>query len=543
MPNSLIPIVSQLDSGVVKDIPSPSLVPGGWTDARNMSFDNGTARKAKGEEVILTPTINPYFLMASPSLTLELWIAAGLTEVHAFHGTTQGDITRASGDYTGGAGDLWNGGIFNGIPFLNNGKDLPQIWTTIALGTPLVDMTSWPVTQFAKVVRSFKSFLVALDVTKAGVRDARMVKWSSSAPPGFMPATWDETDAAQDAGDFTLSEGFDAIVDGAQLGDSFIIYTQESTWAMDHIGGTFIFRFRKLFSDSGILAQGCAVPFRTNQFGNSHFVLGQKDIVVHNGTSIQGIADAKVRKWLFDNLNDAASKVTKVVSNPINNEMWVCFPYQESTFLNRALVWNWKFNSWTIRDLPSVLAVDTSLRNPFISTNSWAENPNTWATDPDNWLKEGASAINENLMLISPPDLTGILRTGNTFQFSGVNYTSFLERRGIPAIDIGTGQFVPIESTRIGRIIQDVDRHRLGLGVKPLIEAEEGTRVFISFGSHDTIKGPITWEGPVPFIVGQDDKVDLYPSGKFLALRIEDRGNVEWKLMGYVVEVSGMGRY
>ncbi len=538
MPNTLIPIVAQLDAGVIKDIPSPSLVPGGWTDVRNMSFDNGVARKAKGEAVVLTPTINPYFLMAAPILSSEFWVIGGLVAIHAFEGTTQADITRASGPYTGGVIDYWNGGMFHSIPFINNGVDLPQVWTIPALGTPLIDMTSWPATQKAKVVRAFKTYLFALDVTKSGSRNERMIKWSSSAPPEALPATWDETDATKDAGEFILAEGSSSIIDGVQLGDSFLIYTQDSVWSGDYIGGAFIFRFRKLFSNLGVIAQDCAVPFQQN-----HFVVDQKDVCVHNGTSIECIADTKVRRWLFDNMNDEFTSATRVVKNIIDTEIWICFPYRESSDLNRALIWNWKFNSWTIRDLPSIMTIHSSPRNPFVDADVWSQATGGWDTETLDWNGELLSASKENALFMSPPDLTGIVRIGNEFQFSGSNYTSFLERRGIPAIDTGTGEFVPIESTRLGRIIQDVDRHRLGLGIKPIIEAVDGLRVFVSFGSHDTINGTITWEGPEPFIVGIDDKVDLYPSGKFLALRIEDKGNVEWKLMGYIIEVAGQGRY
>lgn len=539
MPSTLIPVTNNLDSGVVKDIPSIKLLPASWTDSRNMAFDNGSSRKSKGHDSILTPSVAPYFMMPSPSLDQEFWLYAGLAKVFGFIGMTQGDITRISGDYTGASFDRWNGGVFNGIPFLNNGIDLPQTWNTIALGTPLVDMPAWPGTQRAKVVRAFKSYIVALDVTKAGTRDGRMVKWSSSAPPGALPGTWDETDSTNDAGETTLPEGSDGIIDGVELGNSFIIYTKRSTWSMDFIGGNFIFHFRKRFAEIGLIAQQCAV-----QFENKHFVVTQSDVIVHDATAVQSIADAKVRRWLYDNLNDDSADLTTVIPNPIDNEIWTCFPFGSTGVLNRALVWNWKFNSWAIRDLPDIRAIGMSVRNPFVSPNIWDAQTDAWSAGTDPWTQEGISTASlENVVVMSPPDLTGIVQVGNSFQFSGKNYTSFVERRGITTISTGGGEFIPVDNPTIGRIIQDPDRFRMGLSVKPIVEARDGTRLSILFGSHDSLEGPIRWKGPRPFIVGKDRKIDLYPSGKFLSLRIEDTGSTEWKMSGYVIELASMGRF
>lgn len=539
MPNALVQVTDNMDAGLVIDLPSIKLVPSAWTDTLNMSFDNGVARKAKGHDKVITPLIAPYFIMPAPSLEQEFWLYAGLTKVRGFLGATQGDITRVSGDYTGGITDRWNGGVFNAIPFINNGKDIPQAWTTIGLANPLVDMPGWPTTQRARVVRAFKAFLVALDVTKAGVQDGRMIKWSTDAPPGSLPGSWDETDATKNAGEFTLSEGSDGLIDCAELRDSNIIYTKRSIWAMEFIGGEFVFRFRKLFADTGLLAQDCMIEFQ-----NRHFVVTQSDIVVHDGTTVQSVVDARVRRDFFKTLNDSAADLTTVIENPIDNEIWVCYASGTSFNLNRALVWNWKFDSWTKRELPDIRAIGTSVRNPFVSQDIWDLDTGNWDTDTTPWEGEGidTSAL-ENVLVMSPPDLTGIVLVGNSFTFSGNAYTSYLERRGITLVATAGTDFAPIRETRQNRILQDPDRHKLGLGIRPIVEANSGVKLSVRLGSHDTLAGPINWKGPTAFVVGKDKKVDLYPSGKFLALRIEDKGTVDWRLLGYVLEVSPLGRY
>jgi len=308
---------------------------------------------------------------------------------------------------------------------------------------------------------------------------------------------------------------------------------------MEFIGGEFVFGFRKLFTDSGLLAQDCAL-----QFQNRHFVVTQSDIIIHDGTSIQSVVSARVRKDFFRNLNDPAADLTTVIPNPLDDEIWVCYAAGSSFNLNRALVWNWKADSWSKRELPSIRAIGTSTRNPYVSQDIWDLDSDTWDSDTTPWDFVGIDTSSvENVVVMSPPDLTGIVLVGNSFKFSAKTYRSFIERRGITLVATAGTDFAPIGETRQSRILQDPDVHKLGLGIKPIIEAARGVKLSINFGSHETLLGPISWEGPAEFVVGRDDKVDLYPSGKFLAVRIEDQGVVDWKLLGYVVEVSPLGRY
>jgi hypothetical protein len=265
-----------------------------------------------------------------------------LAKAYAFLGTTHADITNAGGDYTGDETDHWNGGVFHGIPVINNGVDNPQMWNLPGLGTALVDITAWPASTSAKVVRPFRNFLVALDVTKAGVRYSRMVKWSHRADPDAMPDSWDETDATKDTGEQSLEEGEEELVDCATLGNSNYIYTEVAAWEQALIGGPSIFAFRKKFPSVGMLTQGCA-----GKFQRRHFVVTANDIVVHDGSQVQSVADGIVRKWFFANLSSSNFRQTRVIPQHSNSEMWICFPSTGASAIDTALVWNWVFNSWT----------------------------------------------------------------------------------------------------------------------------------------------------------------------------------------------------
>ena len=71
----------------------------------------------------------------------------------------------------------------------------------------------------------------------------------------LSPDSWDETDTTKSAGFNDLVQIKTEIKDGATLGTNFIIYASDQVWLMEFVGGTFIFNFRKLFTDAGIINQ------------------------------------------------------------------------------------------------------------------------------------------------------------------------------------------------------------------------------------------------------------------------------------------------
>ena len=69
------------------------------------------------------------------------------------------------------------------------------------------------------------------------------------------------------------------IVDGAVLGSNFIIYSSDSIFLMEFVGGQFIMNFRKLFTDAGLINQNCVVEVE-----GKHYCFGLR-IYVHDGTT------------------------------------------------------------------------------------------------------------------------------------------------------------------------------------------------------------------------------------------------------------------
>jgi len=511
--------------GIVKDIPAYDLPPEAWSDGQNVRFKDLSAMKCNGYSLAATPSVAPYALFYCPSEGVRYWVYAGLEKIYAIAGASQAEITRASGNYAGGILDIWNGAMFHGMLVITNGVDNPQVWNPPSLSQRLVDLPNWPANTVAKVIRPFKNFLIALDVTKSGTRDSRLVKWSHTADPGTLPSSWDETDASKDAGEVTLAEGEDQLIDALQLGDANIIYTELSAWKQTLSGTSSIFNFRKAFETVGMLAQGCGV-----RFGKRHFVVTQDDIVVHDGTTVQSVADVAMRKWFFQNLDSSTFYLTRAVAHRDNKEIWVCFP-SSGALLDMALVWNWVENTWSIRELPDIRSVTEAIYEIGATEDLWDSGADlTW--DEESTKQWGMGRMSPvNSILMSPADTSGIVLVDSSYQAKGSNFRSYLERTDLAVAGM----------SREGQIIVDPTKVKMLIGIAPRVIADAGTELTIYVGSQDDPGGDVDWAEPVTFKVGTDTYKCVYRTGRYLAVRFEETADAAWKLQGYDLDVVPLG--
>ena len=85
------------------------------------------------------------------------------------------------------------------------------------------------------------------------------VRWSNIATANSVPDSWDATDTTKSAGFNDIVSMKTALVDGAALGTNFILYSSDSIYLMEFVGGTFIFNFRQLFVVAGLISQNCVL--------------------------------------------------------------------------------------------------------------------------------------------------------------------------------------------------------------------------------------------------------------------------------------------
>lgn len=511
--------------GVLKD-PSPvsliSLPPNAMTDARNVLFRLGSIHKVLKRGLFLDLPIEPYFVMDASNPVESLFVAAGLAKVYGFTGSASADITRVSGDYSGGAKNFWTGGVFNGIPFLNNGVDLPQSWNPPSLSQPLVDMPAFPSTVRVKALRQFKNFIVGLDVTDGSTRFPRRVKWSHSAQSG-LPTSWDSTDPTLDAGETDLPEGVDRLLDCLVLGDTNVIYCEDSIWAMRFVGPPFIFSFNSVFTQLGAIGVGCATVFE-----RGHAVFARDDIVIHDLASVRSIADNRIRDWVFKNMNQDHSDTCRVVSRSAHSEVWFMFPYQTSSLPNIAAVWRWPDDTWSIVDIPQTQSA-TRVSVAYAPDEAWDADAGTWDADATLW-DTGTTSRNVGEILIGSLTDTSVHLisdepNGLEFYLNGqsVGYNAYFERDYWCHIPNGDRRTVKL---------------LLSLTIHGDIDPSLAFTVFI--GTRMLQSDPINFSPPLTYFMNQDF-LEFTVSARFFTIHVASQATTAWRIDGIDIEVIPVG--
>ena len=207
-----MPVINKLgEHGIISDVLPYNLPPNAFSAGQNVRAYEDSIEKFKGHiDAFAYATldegltqIDPYWLTSIVQGNDAFWVYAGVTKAYSTDGSQHFDITRTSSDYTMDVNKGWTGGVMGGVVFLNNGVDTPQQWVSPAvLATPLTNLSNWPSGAKCQALRSFKQFMIAMDYTNgAGTNYPRLIKWSNSASFNSVPSSWDETDAAQDAGE------------------------------------------------------------------------------------------------------------------------------------------------------------------------------------------------------------------------------------------------------------------------------------------------------------------------------------------------------
>ena len=220
-----------------------------------------------------------------------------------------------------------------------------------------------PVVVTSGVIESFGDLLVAGNLTeKVGNNIVRrlsgVVRTSDVAVPGSVPNNWNPfSSGVSTADEFTLSET-NVITAMRSLQGNLYIYSTDSVHQMTLTGNSNApVSFRPVTDEYGALSSGSVI-----EYDGKHLVIGGDDIYLFAGNpgDIKSQADGRVREYFFNNLNPIYEQQLFSLLNHLENEIWICYPTLASLAgeCDEALIWNYRNNAWTIRDLNNVTSGD-----------------------------------------------------------------------------------------------------------------------------------------------------------------------------------------
>ena len=296
MPN--IPIRDTGKYGLNKDVSPVLLPPNGWSDGRNVRFDNGSVSKIAGHQSIMSMDTQALDLIYWPRPVDPVYVYADATTVSTIGPTNT--ITEINNDANANydSDGSWHSSLFNGgyTVVLNNGENVPQYISYLDSDT-LRDLPAWPSGYQAGVLRSYRNVLVAGNITTSAT-DVRpgAILVSSQASPGNIPASWTVGDIYDTgtADEFLLSQT-QPVLDIIDFRGACMIFTGGSIHQLHLASGGGATRVDDLNRGRGVLATNCVA-----EFNGQLFVVDRNDVYVTSGSGqTRSVIDEKMKTYFY----------------------------------------------------------------------------------------------------------------------------------------------------------------------------------------------------------------------------------------------------
>lgn len=516
-------------AGIIRDTPPHELAPEAWSNGRNVRFRDDKVEQAPGwlnfdSSISGSPTY--VFAVPRQGTSADMWVYCGDSEVWAYDGSANHKITASSISATGQ--NTWTSTLLSGVAVVNYGNGKPLYWTFPPnTATTLTALPDWSASWTCKALRTYKNYLVALNMTESGTLYPFRIRWSHAATSGAVPTSWNAADTTKDAGFTDLIEGGDAIVDGLALGDQFLIYKETSTWSMRYVAGQFIFGFSQVYPDIGLMSRNAIAPI-----GRQHLIVSQQDIYVHDGVSEpQALLPARLRRYWLQDLDRTHRDKVFVVPNKHRREVWVCYPDNSSGRVIKALVWSYENNTWSVRDLPACTAMGFGGTYFSSTTSTWGGVSGAWTDVYDSW--DEAGALNEFRVIAASKEDRKLYLMDEGYKAGEGPYTSWIERRALPLFGASRrGEPKPLHHA--------VKQVR---SVWPRMTIRKAGSVNIYVGYQDDPLDTPVYSGPFPFNPANQRKIDCRVTGRFIAIKFESNSDLGWRLDSFGVEADIVGRY
>jgi hypothetical protein len=529
--------------GVITDVNDVDLPIGAVSDARNVRFSDGRITNAHvWREALASPSAGtPVFTFSVESASdfdILGYVSSDGRAVHVYNGA-ETEVTPV-GYVAAESVAVRSFCALQGLYYLNQEDRVP--WVYDSGSGDYEDLANWDSNHRCKVLRGFKDYLIALNITKTATVYTNMVKWSDIAQFQTIPSSWDPSDTTKSAGENTLSEIKTEILDGLQLRNSFMVYAADQVWNMEETGGPDVFNFYKTFGDRGIINTNCVV-----EVDGVHFVFDDDDIYMHDGVSPpKSICEGKVRKRIFRNLD--LTKRTKffVLHDRPASEVWFCYNSKNSDLLwtgedlaycNVAAVYNYIADTWTFFDLPNVSSMtsvswQTSPTYADLAVETYADMGGTYADLIANTTRStfAASVLDADVGITVTRFLNADSGLGISLGFAAVaelEVTPFAQRTGLD----------------LDEAIPEIRTYKNYRSVYPQVTTDsQGISMSFKFGGVDMPSQSLEWDALQTFDPYTDYKVDTRSRGRYLAWYFTAENSNTYSFSGFDLDLAAVSR-
>jgi hypothetical protein len=493
--------------GIASDVPAHEVSNDFYTTGQNVCFRNGNAQRIGGSRGVYgtLPSAVRHMLNARIGST-NFWLFFGVSSVVARETSNSNDITGAALSNVP-APWYYSSTLLNGLPVFTNGLELPRYWAG-AVGTPFATLPGWPAGTICKSIAAFKGFLFALDIDGPGGHFENEVMWSDAAAAGSVPATWTPS-ATNLAGFAYLSDTPGPAMCAVPLRGSLIVYKRSGTYAFDLVNDiNQVFSVRTLFTSSGALTRHAVADIN-----GRHFVVGDGDIFITDGTSRASVAQGRMKDYLFGQIDQTNYENLFVIYHRAKNEVWVCYPESGNTFCTKALVYDVANDAFGVRDLASVTCAAIGVVNDTATSEAYDVHPETFDSVSRFFNAENFSLAAESL-LVGYSTTASMQDTGDAVTVAGL----------VGRYDMTFG-----------------DPERVKLVRRVHVRAQPGCgTLYVRAGGRMTPNGSIAWSSEYT-LTEPNQLAPLFAAGRYISIEIRGAGAEVWVIAGADVEYELRG--
>lgn len=496
--------------GLAFDTPPHEVGADFWTGGQNVIMRKGFAGRIKGyRDAYGTLPAAPFHIRHVRISGVDYWIFFGADTVNALDGASTFDLEGAA---LTAVAQPWEYAttVLNGLPVMTNGLDLLQYWDGNTANN-FATVPDWPAGTTCKSVVAFQYHLFALDIDGPGGTFNDQILWSDAAPPGTMPAFWTPA-ADNEAGSAQLSDTPGAVLCGAQLRNSLLLYKRSSTFVVDYVRDPDqVFTVRPLFGTSGALTRHAA----TEIHGGQHLVVTDGDIIVTDGATRRSIGESRFREYLFANIDQTYFENLFVVHHRSKGETWICFPEAGNSTCTKALIYDQGKDALGIRDLPAVRCAAIGVVDDAGGSEYWDDDAGEWAQDSSYWNEQLSTLADESL----------VIGYGTTAELQDVAAEVAVDAY-IEKLDMDFGEPERVKFVRRLHV-----RKQQGAGT-----------LYVRLGARMSTDDSIVWSDEATLAEGEHE-VPVFAQGRYISVKIRSDGTEPWVITGAMLEGELRGYY
>jgi hypothetical protein len=536
---AILPIRDLGSTGTVTDVSPYNLPLNAFSRSVNIRFDEGKARRSPiFRSMLPNLTFTPRFCFGIvPSTGFDTVVVA--SDDYQLHEYVSGSMNNRSGTISSNVDPRpFTSTQLANVAYVNRPDKVPSFRGPG--GTNFAALNNWPSNYRCESLRSFGDVLIALNTSEGATSYPTRVRFSDITLSNTVPTTWDESDTTASAGFNDLVQMDTPIVDGGTLGSNFIIYSSTQVWLMEFTGGTFLYNFRKLYTDCGMINQNCFT-----EVDGKHFVFGPRDIYVHDATSKQSICDERVKQFIYQGLNASKADRCFVHHSSELNLIYFCYVsgdelvgFPNTDRCNRAAVYNYKNNTWSFADLPDVAAA--SLANVNTVETYGTASGLTYNTVGGSYYDQEDSFARHSVFVGPSSSANGI--TSNKI------YVMDLADDGQVSFSYDTEANKPAMLERVGIDLDEAQNELRGyknisrIYPQAMTKNTDDTTLSFQFGAADVPNGTPNYDNAVTFDLNLDYKIDTRAAGRYLSYKITVADQKDFEFSGFDLEVTATGR-